>query len=77
MTCSGDDNVHLKWMRDILITYAVFHPDVGYSQGMNDILSLILYVLDNEVSAARSQARGRIDCRVFAGRCLLVLRQLH
>ena len=48
---SGDDNIHLTWLHDILVTYAVFHPQVGYAQGMNDILSMILYVMDDEADA--------------------------
>ena len=38
-------------LRDILVTYAIFHPDVGYAQGMNDIVSRFLMVLDSEVEA--------------------------
>jgi len=37
-------------LREILITYATFHQDVGYAQGMNDILARFLYVFDSEVS---------------------------
>lgn len=39
----------LSMLRDILITYAAFHPDVGYAQGMNDILARFLFVFDSEV----------------------------
>ena len=48
----GDDNEHLQWLQDILITYACFQPEVGYAQGMNDVLSMMLVVLDDEVSGA-------------------------
>jgi hypothetical protein len=48
---AGDENVHLSWLHDILVTYAVFNPDVGYVQGMNDILSMILFVMDDEADA--------------------------
>eukprot|EP00042_Codosiga_hollandica_P028793 m.153958 g.153958 ORF g.153958 m.153958 type:complete len:410 (+) comp52874_c1_seq2:150-1379(+) len=48
---SGDNNVHLQWLRNILITYSLFHPQVGYTQGMNDILSVILFVMDDEADA--------------------------
>ncbi|XP_060567879.1 TBC1 domain family member 15-like isoform X2 [Ruditapes philippinarum] len=41
----------LSMLRDILITYATFHPDIGYAQGMNDILARFLYVFDSEVEA--------------------------
>ena len=41
----------MKWLHDILVTYAVFHPSVGYAQGMNDVLSMILAVTDHEADA--------------------------
>ena len=47
---SGDNTKSLYVLRDILITYSAFHPDVGYAQGMNDLVSRFLQVLDNEVS---------------------------
>lgn len=47
-----DPNIHhLTMLRDILITYATFHPDIGYVQGMNDILARFLYIFDSEVEA--------------------------
>jgi len=46
-----DHPERLVWLRDILITYAVFHPTVGYAQGMNDVLSMILAVMDHEADA--------------------------
>ena len=45
----GNDNIHLQNLRDILITFAAFHPEASYAQGMNDLLSRFLVVLDNEV----------------------------
>eukprot|EP00062_Callorhinchus_milii_P020585 gi/632976399/ref/XP_007904774.1/ PREDICTED: TBC1 domain family member 15-like [Callorhinchus milii] len=42
---------NLMVLRDILITFAAFHPDVGYAQGMNDLVSRFLEVLDSEVDA--------------------------
>ncbi len=48
----SDDKPHrLQWLNDILVTYAVFHPEVGYAQGMNDVLSMILAVMDHEADA--------------------------
>eukprot|EP00043_Microstomoeca_roanoka_P008235 m.79469 g.79469 ORF g.79469 m.79469 type:complete len:397 (-) comp14157_c0_seq2:318-1508(-) len=47
----GDDNIHLQWLHDILVTYATFHQEVGYVQGMNDVLSIILSVIDHEADA--------------------------
>ncbi|KAJ4931049.1 hypothetical protein JOQ06_025349 [Pogonophryne albipinna] len=40
---------NLLVLRDILITYAAFHPEVNYAQGMNDLCSRFLEVLDSEV----------------------------
>ncbi|KAL3884424.1 hypothetical protein ACJMK2_024563 [Sinanodonta woodiana] len=48
---AGPCNPHLGVLRDILITYATFHTEVGYAQGMNDILSRFLVVFDSEVEA--------------------------
>ncbi|XP_063056041.1 TBC1 domain family member 15 [Engraulis encrasicolus] len=45
----GEGLGNLLVLRDILITYAAFHPDVSYAQGMNDICSRFLVVLDSEV----------------------------
>uniref|UniRef100_A0A672LLF2 Rab-GAP TBC domain-containing protein n=1 Tax=Sinocyclocheilus grahami TaxID=75366 RepID=A0A672LLF2_SINGR len=39
---------NLLVLRDILITYAAFHPGT-YAQGMNDLCSRFLEVLDSEV----------------------------
>ncbi|XP_051535107.1 TBC1 domain family member 15-like isoform X2 [Myxocyprinus asiaticus] len=40
---------NLLVLRDILITFAAFHPEVSYAQGMNDLCSRFLEVLDSEV----------------------------
>ncbi|XP_062503198.1 TBC1 domain family member 15-like isoform X3 [Corticium candelabrum] len=40
---------NLKVLRDVLITYATFHPEVSYVQGMNDIAGRFLYVFKSEV----------------------------
>ncbi|XP_069552351.1 TBC1 domain family member 15 isoform X1 [Brachyistius frenatus] len=40
---------NLLVLREILITYAAFHPEVSYAQGMNDLCSRLLEVLDSEV----------------------------
>uniref|UniRef100_A0A3Q0RC02 Si:dkey-238d18.4 n=1 Tax=Amphilophus citrinellus TaxID=61819 RepID=A0A3Q0RC02_AMPCI len=42
---------NLLVLREILITYAAFHPEVSYAQGMNDLCSRFLEVLDCEVDA--------------------------
>ncbi|EDV28919.1 uncharacterized protein TRIADDRAFT_52272 [Trichoplax adhaerens] len=41
----------LESLRHILITFAAFHPGVTYAQGMNDVLSRFLVVLESEVDA--------------------------
>eukprot|EP00036_Acanthoecidae_sp_10tr_P014480 CAMPEP_0206288306 /NCGR_PEP_ID=MMETSP0106_2-20121207/1548_1 /ASSEMBLY_ACC=CAM_ASM_000206 /TAXON_ID=81532 /ORGANISM="Acanthoeca-like sp., Strain 10tr" /LENGTH=584 /DNA_ID=CAMNT_0053718855 /DNA_START=6 /DNA_END=1756 /DNA_ORIENTATION=- len=47
-----DEQPHrLQWLNDVLVTFAVFHPEIGYAQGMNDILSMILAVIDHEADA--------------------------
>ncbi|XP_058503791.1 TBC1 domain family member 16 [Solea solea] len=45
----GQGSGNLLVLRDILITYAAFHPEVSYAQGMNDLCSRFLEVLDCEV----------------------------
>ncbi|XP_049642790.1 TBC1 domain family member 17 isoform X2 [Suncus etruscus] len=47
----GPDNPGLGLLHDILLTYCMYHFDLGYVQGMSDLLSPILYVTQNEVDA--------------------------
>eukprot|EP00271_Cylindrocystis_brebissonii_P004040 TRINITY_DN15400_c0_g1_i1.p1 TRINITY_DN15400_c0_g1~~TRINITY_DN15400_c0_g1_i1.p1 ORF type:complete len:900 (-),score=212.27 TRINITY_DN15400_c0_g1_i1:760-3459(-) len=47
----GDDNPNVAIMRSVLITYAFFEADLGYCQGMSDLLSPILYVMRDEIDA--------------------------
>ncbi|XP_039017142.1 TBC1 domain family member 17-like [Hibiscus syriacus] len=44
----GDDNQNVKILRDILLTYSFFNFDLGYCQGMSDLLSPILFVMEDE-----------------------------
>ena len=37
--------------QDILMTYVMYNFDLGYVQGMSDLLSPILFVMKNEVDA--------------------------
>ncbi|KAK8491191.1 hypothetical protein V6N11_037954 [Hibiscus sabdariffa] len=45
---SGDDNPNLNLLHDILLTYSFYNFDLGYCQGMNDLLSPILFVMEDE-----------------------------
>lgn len=45
----GEGSGNLLVLRNILITFAAFNPEVSYAQGMNDLCSRFLEVLDSEV----------------------------
>uniref|UniRef100_A0A3P8Y6R1 TBC1 domain family member 15 n=1 Tax=Esox lucius TaxID=8010 RepID=A0A3P8Y6R1_ESOLU len=47
----GADNPGLVLLHDILRTYCMYDFDLGYVQGMSDLLSPILFVMENEVDA--------------------------
>uniref|UniRef100_T1J7U5 TBC1 domain family member 15 n=1 Tax=Strigamia maritima TaxID=126957 RepID=T1J7U5_STRMM len=47
----GDNNDNLGILHDILMTYCMYNFDLGYVQGMSDILAPILVVMENEVDA--------------------------
>jgi len=47
----GEDNQQVALLEDILMTYVMFNFDLGYVQGMSDLLSPILFVMKNEVDA--------------------------
>lgn len=47
----GDNNPNVALLQDILMTYVMYNFDLGYVQGMSDLLSPILYVMKNEVDA--------------------------
>ncbi|XP_029440011.1 TBC1 domain family member 17 isoform X1 [Rhinatrema bivittatum] len=47
----GSSNPGLVLLNDVLMTYCMFNFDLGYVQGMSDLLSPILYVMQNEVDA--------------------------
>lgn len=48
---SGDRNQNLQVLYDILMTYCLYNFDLGYVQGMSDLLSPVLVVMENEVDA--------------------------
>lgn len=47
----GENNPNLNTMRDILMTYNMFNFDLGYVQGMSDLLAPIMTIMDNEVDS--------------------------
>ncbi|KAK4257419.1 hypothetical protein QN277_007012 [Acacia crassicarpa] len=47
----GDDNPNVNVLRDILLTYSFYNFDLGYCQGMNDLLSPIYFVMGDESEA--------------------------
>uniref|UniRef100_A0A8C5MLI0 TBC1 domain family member 15 n=1 Tax=Leptobrachium leishanense TaxID=445787 RepID=A0A8C5MLI0_9ANUR len=47
----GNDNPGLVLLNDVLMTYCMFNFDLGYVQGMSDLLSPILFVTQNEVDS--------------------------
>ncbi|NXX46819.1 TBC25 protein, partial [Tricholaema leucomelas] len=42
---------HLQALQDLLITFALGHPRLSYCQGMSDVASPLLAVLDDEAQA--------------------------
>eukprot|EP00271_Cylindrocystis_brebissonii_P016938 TRINITY_DN4199_c0_g2_i2.p1 TRINITY_DN4199_c0_g2~~TRINITY_DN4199_c0_g2_i2.p1 ORF type:complete len:231 (-),score=51.18 TRINITY_DN4199_c0_g2_i2:1129-1821(-) len=44
-------NPHLVTLRNILITYAFFNTELGYCQGMCDLLTPLVYVIPDEAEA--------------------------
>lgn len=48
---AGDNNPNLVVLQDILLTYVMYNFDLGYVQGMSDILAPLLLLLGNEVDS--------------------------
>ncbi|XP_075974891.1 TBC1 domain family member 15/17 [Anticarsia gemmatalis] len=48
---AGDNNPNLLVLQDILMTYVMYNFDLGYVQGMSDILAPLLLLLTNEVDS--------------------------
>ena len=44
-------NVHLEQMKDILLTYNEYNRDLGYVQGMSDLLAPIYAVMQDDALA--------------------------
>jgi hypothetical protein len=47
----GENNQNVELLRDILVTYSFYNFDLGYCQGMSDLLSPILHVMKDESEA--------------------------
>ncbi|GCB59880.1 hypothetical protein scyTo_0014060 [Scyliorhinus torazame] len=47
----GNNNPGLVLLNDVLMTYCMYNFDLGYVQGMSDLLSPILYITQNEVDS--------------------------
>ena len=47
----SDDSGNVLSLFNLLVTYALTHPDVSYCQGMSDIASPILVVQNDEAHA--------------------------
>ncbi|XP_055641100.1 TBC1 domain family member 15 [Toxorhynchites rutilus septentrionalis] len=48
---AGDDNPNLAKLQDILMTYVMYNFDLGYVQGMSDLLAPILCLVQNEAES--------------------------
>uniref|UniRef100_A0A1A9WW06 TBC1 domain family member 15 n=1 Tax=Glossina brevipalpis TaxID=37001 RepID=A0A1A9WW06_9MUSC len=48
---AGEDNPNLLTLQGVLMTYVMYNFDLGYVQGMSDLLAPILAVMENEVDA--------------------------
>lgn len=47
----ADDNANLESLFNLLVTFALTHPDVSYCQGMSDIASTLLVIQNDEAHA--------------------------
>ncbi|CAB3238724.1 unnamed protein product [Arctia plantaginis] len=48
---AGENNPNLLVLQDILMTYVMYNFDLGYVQGMSDILAPLLLLMGNEVDS--------------------------
>nr|XP_023027011.1 TBC1 domain family member 16 [Leptinotarsa decemlineata] len=78
-----ETKTNIAIMKNILLNYAVYNPGLGYTQGMSDLLSPVLYELQDEVAAFWCFV-GLMQRAVFVAtptdrdmdRCLRYLREL-
>jgi hypothetical protein len=61
-------NVHLEQMKDMLLTYNEYNPDLGYVQGMSDLLAPIYAVMQDDAVAFWAFV-GFMD-RMVSGECI-------
>ncbi|CAG2216537.1 TBC1 domain family member 16 [Mytilus edulis] len=47
----GEDNPNIEVLQNILLNYAVANPQLGYTQGMSDLLAPVLAEIQNEADA--------------------------
>ncbi|KAL8152568.1 hypothetical protein V2J09_010328 [Rumex salicifolius] len=47
----GENNPNVNLLHDVLLTYSFYNFDLGYCQGMSDLLSPILYIMEDESEA--------------------------
>ncbi|XP_050688883.1 TBC1 domain family member 15-like isoform X2 [Eriocheir sinensis] len=47
----GEHNTNVTLLHDVLMTYVMYNFDLGYVQGMSDLLAPILYVTQDEATA--------------------------
>ncbi|XP_031562961.1 TBC1 domain family member 15-like isoform X2 [Actinia tenebrosa] len=45
------NNKNITTLNNVLMTYCMYNFDLGYVQGMSDLLSPVLFIMDNEVDA--------------------------
>lgn len=83
---AGDENPNLGLLQDILMTYVMYNFDLGYVQGMSDLLAPILSTMDHEVTLLLlpplSSPHNELLCqRIFSfyhtGGRILVLCRFH
>uniref|UniRef100_A0A224Z6B0 RabGAP domain-containing protein n=1 Tax=Rhipicephalus zambeziensis TaxID=60191 RepID=A0A224Z6B0_9ACAR len=48
---AGDDNPNIEIMKNILLNYAACNPNLGYTQGMSDLLAPVLAEIQDESEA--------------------------
>ncbi|BHF60228.1 hypothetical protein SprV_0100319100 [Sparganum proliferum] len=78
----GSDSSKIRQLFDILATYAIYHPSIGYHQGMSNLASPLLFVQDNEGAAyicfcALMQRLGKKFCPQNQLLTIVQMQHLH